>query len=109
MSTAATLDCVRGDGHLHRDAGRYGARHAGGRAASAEENAAANALLECELRVSGRRFFPATRETPDGSWSEPGFAVVGMADVVAIMLARRFGQLAIFRVTAAGATVVDCR
>lgn len=80
-----------------------------GRLATAEENNAANITLEKTLRATGLEVFPATGDAIDGTWSEESFAVVGMLRAQAVALGRRFGQLAIFEITANQVSVLDCR
>lgn len=58
-------------------------------------NAARNSALEAELRKTGVEFQPCDGVAPDGEYREHGVAVV-LPREQAVMLARRFGQLAIF-------------
>lgn len=64
-------------------------------AATERRNAARRAELEAELRRSGITFQPCDGVAPDGEYREHGFAIV-LPREQAVMLARRFGQLAIF-------------
>lgn len=59
------------------------------------KNAARRAELEAELRKSTVTFQPCDGVAADGDYREHGVAVVLPRDQ-AVMLARRFGQLAIF-------------
>jgi hypothetical protein len=63
---------------------------------SAAENTRRNGAL-CEL-LSARRleFQPVLGRSPDGSWSEPSFAIHGLSRVEACKVARLFGQRAVF-------------
>lgn len=60
-----------------------------------QRNATRRAELEAELRRSGVVFQPCDGVAPDGDYREHGVAVV-IPREQAVMLARRFGQLAIF-------------
>lgn len=62
-------------------------------------NAERNRLLAAELTARRYRYVPAEGRSADGSWSEPGFAVLD-GDVDAILaLAHRFEQHAIYELT----------
>lgn len=74
----------------------------------ARENAAANARLEADLLAAGIEHHPATGSSPDGSWSEPGFLLVGCRRNEALAVARRYGQLAIYEVIEDLLVVVPC-
>jgi len=80
-----------------------------GRLASDAENEVANRALKAHLEHPGRLVFDAVGASADGSWAEPGFAVVGLTRTEAVDTARGFGQLAIYEVTRSGAVVIDCR
>ncbi len=64
-------------------------------AASDGRNDARRAELEAQLRKSGVEFQPCDGVAADGDYREQGVAVV-LPREQAVMLARRFGQLAIF-------------
>jgi hypothetical protein len=64
-------------------------------AASDRRNDTRRAELEAELRKSGIEFQPCDGVAADGDYREQGVAVV-LPREQAVMLARRFGQLAIF-------------
>jgi hypothetical protein len=64
-------------------------------AATERRNAARRAELEAELKKSGAEFQPCDGVAADGDYREHGVAVHLPRDQ-AVMLARRFGQLAIF-------------
>jgi len=68
---------------------------AGREAETERRNAARRAELEAELRKAGVNFQPCDGVAADGDYREHGVAVVLPRDQ-AVMLARRFGQLAIF-------------
>lgn len=62
------------------------------------ENDAANERLASELRAAGVHHHPAVGSSPDGSWEEPGYVLVGVDRATAIEWGRRFGQLAIYEI-----------
>ena len=64
-------------------------------AAADSRNDSRRAELEAELRKSGIEFQPCDGVAADGDYREHGVAVV-LPREQAVMLARRFGQLAIF-------------
>jgi len=64
-------------------------------AATEQRNATRRGDLEAELRRSGIEYQPCDGVAPDGDYREHGVAVV-LPREQAVMLARRFGQLAIF-------------
>lgn len=71
-----------------------------GRLLQASENAERTRLLERQLEADGLSYLPAVARSPDGSWTEPGFAVLDaeLSDVVA--LADGYEQSAIYELTA---------
>jgi len=74
----------------------------------ASRNEADERRLEHELQAGGVRFWPALGGSRDGSWSEPGVAVVGLDREQACALGGRYGQLAVFELTADEVHVVTC-
>lgn len=62
------------------------------------ENERRNAELQEDLVTDGVTFVPAIGRSPDGSWFEPGFALVGVDLATANALGAKFGQNAIFEV-----------
>lgn len=75
-----------------------------------EANDRANARLREQLDgvLPAGAVLDATGASPDGSWSEPGFAVLDGEPAVVLELARAHGQHAIYRWTDAGWSVVAC-
>ena len=71
-------------------------------------NDADQAKLERELAALGLTFWPATGRSRDGSWSEPGFAIAGVDRAQACELGSRYGQLAVYELTADEVYVVGC-
>ena len=84
-----------GIGHLHL----LSACNPRGRLLQASENAERTRMLERQLTADGLSFLSAVARSPDGSWTEPGFAVLDaeMADVLA--LADGYEQSAIYELT----------
>ena len=80
----------------------------GGIACDQELNAAAEARLERELRAIGLTVWPAVGRSHDGSWSEPGVAVAGLGRDRACEYGNRYGQIAVFELTADDVHVVRC-
>jgi hypothetical protein len=78
-----------------------------GRAAKAELNLSADAMLEAELRSAGYRLHRITGGSEDGVHQEPGWGVpIGLPG--AVEFGRRYRQLAIFAVRAGRLALVDC-
>jgi Enoyl-(Acyl carrier protein) reductase/Protein of unknown function (DUF3293) len=71
-------------------------------------NSAAERALERDLAAGGVRFWPATGRSRDASWREPGVAVVGFDREQACAIGLRYGQLAVFELTAEHVHVVRC-
>ena len=64
--------------------------------------------LERDLVSGGVTSWPATGRSRDASWSEPGVAAAGIDRAAACALGRRYGQLAVFELTADEVRVVRC-
>ena len=64
--------------------------------------------LEHELSSEDVTFWPAYGRSRDASWSEPGVAVVDFDRTRACAYGRRYGQLAIYELTAEQVHVVRC-
>jgi len=71
-------------------------------------NEAAEARLERDLAAIGVTIWPALGRSRDASWSEPGVAVAGLGRVRACEIGSRYGQLAVFELTADDVHVVRC-
>ncbi len=65
-------------------------------------------MLEAELTADGRTWWPADGQSPDESWSEPGVAVGGLDRDAACGMGERYGQLAVYELTADVVRVVRC-
>ncbi|MGO9873684.1 MAG: DUF3293 domain-containing protein [Acidimicrobiia bacterium] len=64
--------------------------------------------LERDLALIGVTCWSATGRSRNASWSEPGVAVGGFDRARACELGRRYGQLAVFELTADDVHVVRC-
>jgi hypothetical protein len=84
------------------------AHNPGGRLASGEANATAQAQLMAEIEKLGLTAWPAAGGDPSWRHVEDSAAVIGMGQADAIALAARFGQEAIFVLTPADRQVVGC-
>jgi hypothetical protein len=74
---------------------------------TAEQNLAADAALEVELRAAGYRLHRITGGSADGIHLEPGWGVpIGLPG--AVEFGRRYRQLAVFAVRAGRLALVDC-
>ena len=80
----------------------------GGEVRDRERNEADQSRLEHELTAIGMTFWPANGQSADASWSEPGVAVAGIDRAHACDLGSRYGQLAIYELTADEVHVVCC-
>jgi hypothetical protein len=78
-----------------------------GQPTTAEQNLAADAALEADLRAAGYRLHRITGGSADGVHLEPGWGVpIGLPG--AVEFARRYGQVAVFAVRAGRLALVDC-
>ncbi|MEY4817716.1 MAG: hypothetical protein RLZZ23_489 [Verrucomicrobiota bacterium] len=78
-----------------------------GQPTTAEQNLAADAALEADLRAAGYRLHRITGGSADGVHLEPGWGVpIGLPG--AVEFGRRYGQVAVFAVRAGRLALVDC-
>ena len=78
-----------------------------GRAASPDDNVAADAMLKAELQAARFRLHRITGGSADGLHLEPGWGVpMGLSG--AVEFGRRYRQVAVFYVRAGALTLVDC-
>jgi hypothetical protein len=78
-----------------------------GLSTTAEQNLAADAALEADLRAAGYRLHRITGGSADGVHLEPGWGVpIGLPG--AVEFGRRYRQLAVFAVRAGRLALVDC-
>jgi Protein of unknown function (DUF3293) len=71
-------------------------------------NVADERALERDLAAGGVTYWPAIGRSRDASWAEPGVAVAGIDREQACALGGRYGQLAVFELTADDVRVVRC-
>jgi hypothetical protein len=74
---------------------------------SDEENERKNKGLECLLLLKVKDVLHVEGRSPDGNWSEPSFAVYGLARKEVTDLANQIGQRAIFELTETEIIVVS--
>jgi hypothetical protein len=84
------------------------AHNPGGVVADPAANARAQALLEGEIDSRGLPWWPAAGADPSWAHVEDGVAIPGISEAQALELGARFGQEAIFMLTAASRRVIDC-
>jgi hypothetical protein len=117
----AVIDCeIDGRTHALRgpDAGPLPGRVAtvfvltaynpGGVARDVARDEADERALERDLVAGGVTNWAASGRSRDASWSEPGVAVAGIDRAGGCALGRRYGQLAVFELTADEVRVVRC-
>ena len=75
---------------------------------TADENDQRNALLHADLVARGFDPLPALGSDPASTHAEASWAVVGMSDADACALGAKYGQVAVFRITAERQTVLGC-
>lgn len=73
-----------------------------------EVNSRRHRELELRLREFGEDPRPALGTSPDGSWVEPSWAVVGLGRETVCGLGRNFGQVAVFEIDSDRIHVVTC-
>ena len=84
------------------------AHNPGGRLASREDNAAAQAKLVAVLKERRLTVWPAAGGDPSWTHVEDSAAVIGMDESEATALGAQFGQDAIFVLTATDRQIVGC-
>lgn len=75
---------------------------------SPRENREANERLETELWALGAELFPAVGKDPHSEHFEESWALCSLSDEKAMELGRRYGQIAVFRITGSRQTVLGC-
>jgi len=75
---------------------------------SDDANAAANAALRADLEGLGCSPIAALGKDPNSDHAEHSWAVCGLDDRAACGLGARYGQWAVFRITAQEQTVLGC-
>ncbi|MEZ5321456.1 MAG: DUF3293 domain-containing protein [Microthrixaceae bacterium] len=79
-----------------------------GRTRPLADNIEANRRLERLIEDRGFSWCTAVGASPDGSWSEDGFAVSGPDREEAVALGARFGQMAIYELDRDRVLIVTC-
>jgi hypothetical protein len=69
-------------------------------------NTERHAQLLADVRATGCAHFNAIGRSKDGAWREASVAIVGLGEAAIMGLARKYGQLAVFRIDQEGAQVV---
>jgi Protein of unknown function (DUF3293) len=80
----------------------------GGKDREAARNEESERDLERDLGADGVPSWPAVGRARDGSWSEPGVAIVGVDRARACAYGARYGQLAVYELNDAEVLVVRC-
>jgi hypothetical protein len=80
----------------------------GSRPATLAANAERQAALAAALAEGRLRWLPAVGRSPDGAWREESMAIRNLTRAAAVALGRRFGQRAIYELSATGLTIVGC-
>ena len=75
---------------------------------SPEVNELNNERLHADIRALGLDVFEALGSDPNSSHAEKSWAVTGMSDAVAIGLGKKYGQVAVFRITPGVQSVLGC-
>ena len=76
---------------------------------SDDENRRANETLRSALLRQGADPIPAHAASPDGKWFEDSFVVEKLSDGTVAELAKAFGQMSIFKISAENLAVLDVR
>lgn len=72
------------------------------------ENNVQNGKLCDELHALGFEVFEALGSDPNSEYAEKSWAVIGLTDELATQIGKKYGQLAIFRITQSQQSVVGC-
>lgn len=80
----------------------------GAQAASVERNRQADEVLERALEDLGVRHVRTTGRSVDNSWREEGWSLVGSNRELALALAKRCGQVAIFEFSSSASRIIMC-
>jgi hypothetical protein len=80
----------------------------GSRLLPAGDNARRQAALGALLAQRGIAWLPAVGRAPDGTWQEESMGIRHLPRADAVDLGRRFGQRAIYALSAGGLAVVGC-
>lgn len=75
---------------------------------SSEINEVRNEQLRADISALGFDAFVALGSDPNSSHSEKSWAVVGLTDNAAVELGKKYGQVAVFRITESRQSVLGC-
>ena len=73
-----------------------------------EVNDARNEQLHADISALGFDALAALGSDPNSSHSEKSWAVVGLTDNAAVELGKKYGQVAVFRITESRQSVLGC-
>ena len=73
-----------------------------------EVNDARNEQLHADISALGFDALAALGSDPNSSHSEKSWAVVGLTDNAAVELGKKYGQVAVFRITESCLSVLGC-
>jgi hypothetical protein len=71
-------------------------------------NDSQNEQLRLDISALGFECFEALGSDPDSPHAERSWAVIGLADEIAIDLGKKYGQVAVFRITQSRQSVLGC-
>ena len=75
---------------------------------SSEINEARNQELRAEISARGLKALEALGSDPKSPHAEKSWAVIGLTDKVAMELGKKYGQIAVFRITESRQSVIGC-
>ena len=75
---------------------------------SSKINEERNEQLREEISARGLKVLEALGSDPDSSHAEKSWAVIGLTDKVAVELGKKYGQVAVFRITEFCQSVLGC-
>ena len=73
-----------------------------------EINEARNEQLRAEISARGLKALEALGSDPNSSHSEKSWAVAGLKDNAAVELGKKYGQVAVFRITESRQSLLGC-
>ena len=75
---------------------------------SSEVNDTQNNQLLADISVMGLEALEALGSDPNSTHAEKSWAVIGLTDTTAIELGRKYGQVAVFRISESQQSVLGC-
>ncbi len=75
---------------------------------SSEINEARNEQLRAEISARGLEVLEALGSDPNSPHAEKSWAVIGLTDIAAVEFGKKYGQVAIFRITEFQQSVLGC-